>query len=76
MTMFLAIAFLLCIIFYDYVGRFLRWILLPIINNPIGAIIVTFLIIIAFARFIRLFMSETGIPQRISLPHRQKTIKK
>ena len=75
LTPILAIAFLLCIIFYNWVGKFLSWILTPIINNPVGAIIVTFLIIIAFARFVKLFMSEIGM-QRISFPHRNKKIKK
>ena len=68
----LVIAFLICIIFYEWVGKVLKWILLPIINNPVGAIIVTFLIIIAFMRFVKLFMSETGMMSKGAFMRRKK----
>ena len=71
----IAIIFILAIIFYEFTGKICQWILEPIISNPVGAIIVMLLIVIAFARLIKLFMSEAGV-YRINFPHHKRTTNK
>lgn len=74
MTLILFIIFILLLIFGKWTGKPLVWLLTKIVANPYGAIIVTFLLILAIIRLFRLFVSETALPP-INFPSIRKNKK-
>lgn len=61
MKLVLFIILVLALSFGKWVGMPFSWLLTKIVENPYGAIIITFLLILSFIRLYNLFVSETRV---------------
>ena len=67
MSLILFLLLILSLTFGKWVGIPFSWLLGKIVDNPYGAIVVTFLLIISFIRLLNIFVGETRI-QGLSMP--------
>ncbi len=65
LVMFIILILALC--FGQWVGKPFSWILTPCVQNPYGAIVITFLLILSFIRLFNLFVGETQM-RNVSFP--------
>lgn len=74
MQLIIFIIFILLLVFGKWAGIPFKWLLTKIVSDPYGAIIVTFLLILAIIRLFKIFVGETQMPP-ISFPKFKKKTK-
>lgn len=62
MQLIIFIIFILLLVFGKWAGIPFKWLLTKIVSDNYGAIIVTFLLVLAIIRLFKLFVGETQMP--------------
>lgn len=74
MSFILTILLIIAIIFHKWIGKMLSVLLVPLVSDTLGAVFITFLIVVAVIAFLNFFSGMTQLNMhvpRVNLPKRK-----